>query len=255
MTRADQPLGAAIGIICKTPSPGASKTRLVPALGVDGAAELAGAFLRDVAASIELVPACCKRRGYAIFAPEGSEAQIRSYLPEGFGLLCRRGATLEHVLFDATRQLLADGHDAVILVNGDSPTLPPLTMAAAIAALRRAGDRVVLGPSHDGGYYLIGLKTAHAPLFRDIPWSTPAVLPTTLERAHGIALEAELLPYWYDVDEIETLQMLLGEIASGTLPFNHGGLQGGPALATRAFIAARPWLSAERRARAGGSAT
>jgi rSAM/selenodomain-associated transferase 1 len=249
-----QRLGAAVGIICKAPVPGASKTRLIPVLGEEGAAELAGAFLRDVAAAIERVPACCHRMGYAVYAPEGSEARIRPCLPPDFRLICRRGATLEHVLLGSTRQLLGDGHDVVVLVNGDSPTLPPLTIASAIAALRREGDRVVLGPASDGGYYLIGLKTPHAALFRDIPWSTPAVLGTTLDRARSVGLTAELLPGWYDIDEIETLSVLIDEIAGGTLPFDHGGLQGGPACSTRAFLAARPWLRGRCQEMAGGRA-
>lgn len=233
----DHSVSTAVGIICKTPIAGASKTRLVPALGVDGAAELAGAFLRDVAAAVELVPECCGRRGYAVYAPEGTEDQIRPFLPAGFGLICRRGNTLEHVLLGATRQLLGQGHDGVVLINGDSPTLPPLIITAAIAALRRPGDRLVLGPADDGGYYLIGLKTPHTQLFRDIPWSTPAVFSTTIERACDIGLEVALLPRWYDVDDFETLQVLLGEIDSGTLPFDHGGIEGGPAVATNAFFA------------------
>jgi rSAM/selenodomain-associated transferase 1 len=239
-----QQSSAAIGIICKTPIPGASKTRLVPVLGMEGAAGLAAAFLSDVAAAIEMVPASCARTGYAVYAPEGTEEKIRPLLPPGFGLVCRRGSTLEHVLYGATRELLERGHDAVVLINGDSPTLPPLTIAAAIAALRRPGDRVVLGPAHDGGYYLIGLKVAHRELFRDIPWSTPAVLEATLEQARRCALAVELLPLWYDVDDVETLQVLVDEIATGVLPFDHGGLQGGPARATRAFLATCPTVRA-----------
>ncbi len=73
------------------------------------------------------------------------------------------------MLLGATEHLLGLGHDAVVLLNGDSPTLPPLTIAAAMATLRQPGDRAVFGPASDGGYYLIGLKRAHAALFHDIP--------------------------------------------------------------------------------------
>jgi hypothetical protein len=237
------PPSAAVGIICKTPIPGASKTRLAPFVGVGGAAALAACFLRDVAAAIEAVPECSGRRGFAVYAPAGSEAVLRPLLPETFGLVCRRGATLEGVLLGATEELLASGHDCVILINGDSPTLPPLVIASAMAALRRPGDRVVLGPAEDGGYYLIGLKTAHAALFRDIAWSTPAVLTQTVERAQSIDLDVALLPVWYDVDDEATLRLLVSEIRGSSPPFDNGGLQSGPAPATRAFIAARPHLA------------
>ena len=235
---------AAVGIICKTPTVGTSKTRLAPVLGAEGAAELAAAFLRDVAAAIEAVPACAMRRGYAVYAPEGSEAGLRPLLPASFGLVCRRGATLESVLLGATQELLLAGHDCVILVNGDSPTLPPITISAAMAALRRSGDRAVFGPACDGGYYLIGLKVAHAELFRDIPWSTTETLAVTLERAREIGLEVALLPMWYDIDDEETLRLLMSDIEGRPLPFDHGDLQAGPARATRRFLAARPHLTA-----------
>ena len=234
---------SAVGIICKTPIAGASKTRLAPFLGAEGAAELAACFLRDVSAAIEAVPACIGVAGFAVYAPEGSEATLRPLLPASFGLLCRRGETLEHVLLGATRHFLEQGFDAAILVNGDSPTLPPLAIATAIATLRQPGERVVLGPASDGGYYLIGLKTAHAALFRDIPWSTTTTLDVTVERARSISLDVAQLPVWYDIDDIETLNLLIDDIAGKPLPFGHGGLQAGPAHATRAFLQARPWLA------------
>jgi uncharacterized protein len=232
----------AVGIICKTPLAGVSKTRLVPLLGGGEAAELAACFLRDVSASIEAVPEAARRRGYAVYAPKGTEAVLRPLLPDSFGLICRCDATLGVVLHGAMGELLAAGHDAVILVNGDSPSLPPVAIAAAIAAMRAPGDRVVLGPASDGGYYLIGLKQPHAALFHDIPWSTPQVLAATIERARSLGLDVSLLPVWYDVDDEATLRMLADELAGYALPFNHGGMVGGPAPATSAFFKARPWL-------------
>lgn len=228
--------GAAIGIICKTPRPGASKTRLVPLLGHEAAAELAAAFLADTAGAVESVPEVVGRSGYAVYAPEGSEAELRPLLPPHFGLLCRRNSTLGIVLLGATQHFLNVGHDCVVLVNADSPTMPPLLLAAAIAALRAPGDRVVLGPATDGGYCLIGLKQPHARLFEDIPWSTSGVLEATRRQASGIGLSIAELPVWYDVDDAETFA-LLGEELSGRLPaFAAEGVAPGPAKATRQFF-------------------
>ena len=234
---------AAIGIICKTPRSGSSKTRLIGMLGPDGAAEIAGCFLRDVAAAIDSLPKSIGRKGYAIYSPEGSEADLRQHLPADFDYLCRRDSNLGVVLHGAVEHLLASGHDSVILVNGDSPTLPPTVLSAAIEALRAPGDRLVLGPAADGGYYLIGLRTAHARLFADIAWSTPAVLATTLQRAGEIGLETRLLPVWYDVDDEETLHVLIGELEGRGLPFDSHGLTGGPASATRRFVDRLPDLA------------
>ena len=98
--------GAAIGIICKAPQPGRSKTRLAAAIGAAAASELSACFLRDVAAAIEAVPEALGRRGYGVYAPAGAEHIMRQLLPAGFGLLLQVGDDLGHVLIGATRALL-----------------------------------------------------------------------------------------------------------------------------------------------------
>jgi rSAM/selenodomain-associated transferase 1 len=232
-------MSAAIGIICKAPQPGQSKTRLAAAIGAVAASELSACFLRDVAASIEAVPEALGRRGYGVYAPAGTEDIMRRLLPAGFGLLLQAGSDLGHVLHGATRALLDTGHDGVLLVNGDSPTLPPRLLIQAVEALREPGDRMVLGPASDGGYYLIGLKQPHRHLFTQIAWGTETVAHATRERAAEVGLAATLLPEWYDVDDIETLGWLQEELAGHPSRFHGGGL----APATRAFLKARPQIS------------
>jgi uncharacterized protein len=151
---------AAIGIMCKAPEPGRSKTRLATAIGVVAASELSACFLRDVAAAIEAVPEALGRRGYGVYAPAGAEHIMRPLFPESFKLMLQAGVDLGEALFGATRDLLAAGHDCVLLINGDSPTLPPRLLVQAVGILREPGDRMVLGPASDGGYYLIGLTPA-----------------------------------------------------------------------------------------------
>ena len=102
---------AAIGIICKAPQPGRSKTRLAAAIGEVAASELSACFLRDVAAAIEAVPDALGKRGYGVYAPVGTEQIMRQLLPAGFGLLLQAGENLGHVLLGATRALLLTGHD------------------------------------------------------------------------------------------------------------------------------------------------
>ena len=231
--------GAAIGIICKAPQPGRSKTRLASAIGAVAASELSACFLRDVAANIEAVPEALGRRGYGVYAPAGAEHIMRQLLPAGFGLLLQAGDDLGHVLLGATRALLDAGHDCVLLVNGDSPTLPPRLLVQAIEALRAPGDRMVLGPASDGGYYLIGLKHPHGHLFSQIAWGTDTVARTTCDRAAEIGLATTLLGEWYDVDDIETLRWLQDELAGRSARFWDGGL----AAASRAFLEAAPQIS------------
>ena len=133
----------------------------------------------------------------------------------------------------------------MLLVNSDSPTLPPALLEQAASALRAGGDRVVFGPATDGGYYLVGLKAAHPRLFAGIAWSTGDVLARSLARAAEIGLSAHLLDPWYDVDDFDSLAILRAEIA-GHAPACARGLRGGPAAATRALLAspeARPHAS------------
>ena len=230
---------AAIGIICKAPQPGRAKTRLATAIGAVAASELSACFLRDVAAAIEAVPETFGRRGHGVYAPAGVEHIMRELLPPTFGLLLQVGDDLGDVLFGATRDLLIDGHDCVLLVNGDSPTLPARFLEQAIETLREPGDRMVLGPASDGGYYLIGLKRPHRHLFTQIAWGTETVARSTCERAAEIGLATALLPEWYDIDDIETLGWLKDELAGHSTRFRGGGL----ALATRTFLKTAPQIN------------
>ena len=226
---------AAIGIICKAPRVGASKTRLIPLLGPDQAARLSGCFLRDIAATIQSLPPAAATRGFMVFAPADAEAELRRFMPGEFGAMCQHHAGLGEVLFHASADLLAAGHDCVLLVNGDSPTLPASLLAEAVAALRQPGDRAVFGPAVDGGYYLIGLKQAHRHLFEDIAWSTPEVLAKSLQRAAAIGLQALLLSQWYDVDDAQSLSWLQAELDGQSLPFLDQ--KGSDAPATRKLLA------------------
>ena len=231
--------GAAIGIICKAPQPGRSKTRLAMAIGEVAASELSACFLRDVAAAIEAVPEVLGRRGYGVYAPADGELIMRKLLPAGFGLLLQAGDDLGFVLLGATSALLDAGHDCVLLVNGDSPTLPSRLLVQAIECLRERGDRMVLGPASDGGYYLIGLKHPHEHLFTGIAWGTETVARSTCERANEIGLATTLLPEWYDVDDVKTLRWLQDELAGGSTRFRAGGF----AAASRSFLKTVPQIN------------
>ena len=225
--------GAAIGIMCKAPLPGRTKTRLAAMIGAEAAATLSACFLRDIAATIETLPERLACRGYGVYAPAGGEAALRSVLPPSFGLLLQADAEFGNVLHGAVGNLLASGHDCVALVNGDSPTLPSSLLGEAIEALRRPGDRMVLGPASDGGYYLIGLKHPHRHLFEDIPWGTDVVARLTLQRAADIGIEVVLLSEWYDVDDADSLAWLHDELAGRSSRFRSDAA----AAATRAFLA------------------
>jgi len=160
--------------------------------------------------------------GWMAYTPAGSEPFFRTHLPESIGLIETVASTLGECLRHAAATLLRAGHGAVCLINSDSPTLPVGYLVAAATTLAAPGDRIVLGPSTDGGYYLIGMKRPHPGLFEDIAWSTDQVLSQTLARAQALGLSVIQLPTWYDVDNAETLQLLVHEVLDGE-PFRAVG--------------------------------
>jgi glycosyltransferase A (GT-A) superfamily protein (DUF2064 family) len=107
---------------------------------------------------------------------------------------------------------LQNGYRQAVVTDSDSPTLPVAHLEQAFTELDKPNVDVVLGPCDDGGYYLIGLKSPCAALFRRVAMSTATVLKDTLERAREQGLRAICLPGWYDVDTFEDLQRLATEI-------------------------------------------
>ena len=202
-----------IAIMAKAPRVGAAKTRLVPPLTAEDAAALSACFIRDAAENIAAAAEQVAIEGYIAFAPPDAEAEFHLLLAPGTRVLPSRRPGLGTSLYDAAADLLGAGYGAVCLVNSDSPTLPTAVLVAAARALLPAGDRLVLGPAEDGGYYLIGLKRAHHRLFEDIAWSTSKVLAQTEDRAGELGLAVTKLPVWYDVDDIGGLHRLRAELA------------------------------------------
>ena len=153
----------------------------------------------------------------------------------GIGLLEVWRPSLGDCLIETVTALLNMGYGAACVLNGDSPTLPTSLLVATVEALMPPGDRAVLGPSSDGGYYLLGLKRPHERLFQDVAWSTERVAAQTLERAREIGLEVVRLAEWYDVDDAATLLRLAHELqeASGD---PSAGLVPHPARHTARFL-------------------
>jgi uncharacterized protein len=205
----------ALAIMTKAPRAGHVKTRLVPPLTPHEAAELNVCLLRDTAAAIEQALGQ-KARGIAVFTPLGTEAEYIGILPGGFELLAQRGGAFGARLALAAEDLFRIGFSSVCLIDSDSPTVGPEIYAEAVNELLKVGDRVVLGPSDDGGYYLIGLKQNHPGLFENIDWSTERVLNQTIQRAAEHHLEVKLLPAGFDVDDPATLQRLCDELLGHT---------------------------------------
>ena len=208
----------AFAVMVKAPRSGEVKTRLVPPLCAEEASRLSACFVQDILANLLAASESVPVDSYAAYSPPGSEILLREFLPPHVRMLPPRSVGLANSLPDAIEDLTAAGYAGACLINSDSPTLPTSVLVDAIRILRAPGDRVVLGPAIDGGYYLIGLKHPHRQLFQDIAWSTERVFQQTAERAAGIGLELVTLPDWYDVDDGPSLARLCAELFGGCRP-------------------------------------
>lgn len=223
----------ALAVMTKAPRPGKVKTRLSPPLTLEQTAALNVCFLRDTTRNIAQVQG---GRGVLCYTPVGEESAFTGIAPEGFSLIPQRGDGFGERLLLAATDLLACGFSSVCLIDSDSPTLPHTALQQAVEALGEPGDRVVLGGSHDGGYYLIGLKQAHPEPFDRITWSTESVHAETLERCSEAGIEVVHLPVWYDVDDASTLRVLAAELLDGKRP-HFATTDGFDATASREFLA------------------
>jgi rSAM/selenodomain-associated transferase 1 len=191
--------------MAKVPVAGEVKTRLCPPLVPEEAAVLARCFLLD---RIDQVMDVTAGGVIVAFAPREREAEMRSLVPAGVRLLAQEGADLGARLDQLLTDLLAEGYAGAIAVGTDTPTLPTAYLQRACDALQRGAADVVLGPSEDGGYYLIGLRRPVPELFTGMPWSSSTVAAETRARIRRLGLRLALLPGWFDVDRGEDLARL-----------------------------------------------
>lgn len=228
----------ALAVMAKAPRAGKVKTRLQPPMSADEAAALNVRFLRDTAENIAGVAGEGGSQGLICYTPVGDEEAFDDLLPDGFGLIAQRGDGFGERLLYATQDILSCGFGAVCLIDSDSPTLPGVALREAVRELNRPGERAVIGPSEDGGYYLIGMKRAETKLFERIAWSTENVYAQTVERAREAGMELVELPKWYDVDDAATLAVLERELIHDERP-RFAAMEGYDAKWTREMLAER----------------
>ena len=201
-------MAACVIVFVKNPVPGQVKTRLIPYLSPEQAASLYQAFLVDWCNALSTISTV--HRVIAYTPPEGLNA-LQTLIGEDPVYIPQVGASLGERLIAAARWAHDQGYTKFLFVGSDSPTLP-------IQYVERASDLlesrdVVIGPSVDGGYYLIGFSKHGASLsiptvFEEITWSTEIVFRQTLGKIQTINAQLGLLPPWYDVDTPTGLQLL-----------------------------------------------
>ncbi len=181
-------------LFVKDPRAGQVKTRLQPCCSPREAAELYRAFVLDSAAILAASAATAK---VVAFTPAAAAEAVADLLgAEGFEFTPQAEADLGQRMDRLVRWSRTRGAQRTVIFGSDSPSLPPCYIDQALDLLEE--HRVVLGPSTDGGYYLIGQAVADSGLFEGIDWSTGRVLEQTLDKVGFGSLG--LLPPWYDVD-------------------------------------------------------
>jgi uncharacterized protein len=198
----------ALVIMTKAPEPGRSKTRLVPPLSYAEAADLARALLFD---QLENLTRFDGARLFIAFTPENAAGFFEGFVRQGFTCFPQRGQSLGERMSHAFEHVFASAFDNIILIGSDIPALPLALLNQAYRVLERSAADVVLGPSADGGYYLVGMNRMTRIIFEDIAWSRGDVLAQTIQKLAGIGLTHELLPEGYDIDTADDLGRLQSE--------------------------------------------
>ncbi|HLZ69889.1 MAG TPA: TIGR04282 family arsenosugar biosynthesis glycosyltransferase [Dehalococcoidia bacterium] len=185
-------------VFARAPRPGMAKTRLVRDLGQAEAHRLYAALFADTLLLAGRVPA---RR---LLSLDGSAAGLA--LPPRWQLVQQPELSFGERLEWSFARAFARGADRCVLIGADAPHVRPEWVRGAFAALRT--HDVAIGPTHDGGYYLLGLRQPSPWIFEDVNWSTPSVLAETLRLVREHGNRCHLLPEEFDVDTGEEAQRL-----------------------------------------------
>jgi hypothetical protein len=220
---------SAIAIMAKAPLPGEVKTRLCPPLSFDTAAQLYQCFLLD---KFSQVNALHRAMPVVSYTPADSRSTFEALAPAHFILIPQRGDDLGDRILSTFEQLFRQGYSQVVVIDSDTPTLPVAYLDRALLLLAEGEPDVVLGPTEDGGYYLIGLRQSYPALFERMPWSTPEVFAETCRRSVQYGLRVACTERWYDVDTPDDLTRLAASLAQ---------MQNGWARHTRKFLREVQW--------------
>lgn len=200
---------AVLFVMAKQPEPGRTKTRLCPPFSPRQAAAFYEAMLLDTLTLASSLPGV--QLAAALTPPSALDYFMRITPPETL-LLPVEAADLGGCLLQTIENAFGRGFKKVLALNSDGPSLPRAYLLHALSLLDE--NDLVLGPSEDGGYYLIGLNQLYRQLFENIPWSTSSVLQHTLAQAMCLSLRTDLTSSWYDVDTLPDTTRLAAELAA-----------------------------------------
>ena len=201
-------------VFAKNPVPNQVKTRLVPTLSPEQAATLYTAFLTD---GCEVLAKLSDVDLIIAYTPAEARSDLQALIGDDVLYIPQLGADLGERLTSATQWATEQGYTKILLVGSDSPTLP---ISYILKAFTRLDSRdIVIGPSTDGGYYLIGFSATNIAMtvpfiFDEIAWSTADVFQQTVARIQSRKATIGLLPPWYDIDTAEDLAFLHAHLSA-----------------------------------------
>src|ERR1700692_4123900 len=196
-------------IMAKAPRPGAVKTRLTPSLSLEAVTAFYSCLLDDtlaLARSLKLSDV-----EVAIMCPESDVDELAQLAGNGASVVAQKGEGLAAGLTSVFAHFAKSGRKRVVAFNSDSPHLPASVLESAFEAL--TGHDVVVGPTHDGGYYLVGAKAAHPTLFDGDGMGTKSALEILLAQARALQLSVGFTDPFYDVDVDDDLFCLSAELS------------------------------------------
>jgi len=193
-------------IMAKAPRPGAVKTRLTTSLSPEAVTAFYCCLLDDTLALARSLSDV----DVAIMCPVSDVNELGQLAGNGVGVVAQKGEGLAAGLTSVFAHFATPSGQRVVAFNSDSPHLPPSVLQSAFDALTE--HDVVVGPTHDGGYYLVGAKAAHPALFNGDGMSTKSALDALLARAHGLQLSVGYTDPFYDIDVEDDLTRLAAEL-------------------------------------------
>ena len=196
---------ATLIVFAKRPVAGAVKTRLTSLLTPDDAARLYGAFLHD--ALLQYCELGVRVRLYLAGADDWNRP-----IPPTATLHRQSGSRLDERMYTAFEESFEEGYERAVVVGTDHPTLPSEYLSCAFEVLD-SPESVAIGPSRDGGFYLLGMTRLYEGLFRNMRYSHARVYEETLTRAEKTPACITILPPWHDVDTPDELVKLVRELA------------------------------------------
>ena len=199
----DRDRQARLILFTRYPEPGRTKTRLIPALGAQGAATLQRRMSETIVGQMAAFAADYPVSPEIRYA-DGNQQAMEAWLSSDIPCLDQGEGDLGDRLLRAFTQAFAQGAQSVVVIGADCPGLTPTLFAQAFAAL--AQKDLVLGPAMDGGYYLVGLNRPAPAIFAEIPWGGGEVLAATLKQAQALELATHMLEPLADVDRPEDLR-------------------------------------------------